>query len=113
MPARPATPHPLNAAGPFYVENAECISCRVPETLAPDMIGFDPDQQHCYFKKQPETEAELERTVQAFAANCCGSYQYAGSDPDIKKKLQAAGASLAITNKESVVTRIARKLGLR
>src|SRR5215831_20768418 len=46
---------PKNAAGPFFVVNGGCITCMAPEHEAPDLMGFDQEQHHCYFKKQPVT----------------------------------------------------------
>jgi hypothetical protein len=94
--------YPANAPGDFYVQNDECITCRAPESVAPDLIGFfeDPSgtnaRSHCYFKKQPQTVGEIDRAVKAVYANCCGSYRYAGSNRDIKKKLKKAGCQAAI-----------------
>ena len=31
--------HPLNAFGPFYVGDGECISCGVPHVVAPDLMA--------------------------------------------------------------------------
>jgi hypothetical protein len=94
--------YPENAPGGFYVQRDECISCRAPESVAPDLIGFFEDPSgtgrlsHCYFKKQPETAGEIDRAVKAIQANCCGSYRYAGSDSEIKKKLKKAHCKEAI-----------------
>ena len=94
--------YPENAPGPFYVQRDECISCRAPETVAPDLIGFFEDplgtgrESHCYFKKQPETVGEIECAIKAVQSNCCGSYRYAGSDNEIKKKLKKAKCKRAI-----------------
>jgi hypothetical protein len=91
-----------NAPGPFYVQCQECITCRAPEAVAPELIGFyeDPSgrgaQGHCYFKKQPETAEEMDHAVKAVWANCCGSYHYAGSDPAVKEKLRKADCKWAI-----------------
>jgi hypothetical protein len=91
-----------NAPGDFYVRNDECIACRAPESVAPDLIGFYEDpagggaRSHCYFKKQPKSPEEIERAVKAVWANCCGSYRYGGSDADVEKKLRAADCSFAL-----------------
>src|SRR5687767_4801142 len=90
-------PYPLNVPGPFYVENGLCITCRVPEYEAPDLIGFyeDPSgtnrKSHCYFKKQPETPEEMERAINAMSVACCGAYNYAGDDLDLIQRLLEAG----------------------
>jgi len=102
MRTRKFDAYPENAAGPFYVENDMCITCRAPEAFAPDLIGFHEDPSwtdatsHCYFKKQPETIAEINRAVKAVWANCCGSFRYAGSDPEVLKKLRGAHSTDAI-----------------
>ena len=38
MPEKKA--HPLNVAGPFYVEDGCCLLCDVPRGLASDMFKF-------------------------------------------------------------------------
>jgi len=102
MPDRTIKAYPANAPGDFYVQNDECIICRAPEWVAPDLIGFyeDPSgtnaRSRCYFKKQPQTVGEIDRAVKAFEANCCGSYRYAGSDRYIKKKLNKANCKDSI-----------------
>ena len=94
--------YPENAPGPFYVQSDECITCRAPESVAPDLIGFFKDPSgtnagsHCYFKKQPQTVGEIDRAVKAVSVNCCGSYRYAGSDREVKKKLKKANCKSAI-----------------
>ena len=91
-----------NAPGEFYVENDLCITCRAPEAVAPDLIGFHEDpsgsnvRSHCYFKKQPETVTEIEGAIKAVAANCCGSFRYAGSDREVIKRLRSAKCQEAI-----------------
>jgi len=75
----------------FYVEEEMCICCRTSESAAPDLIGFhddpNPGKSHCFFKKQPETTAEVERAVRAVNACCCGAYRYRGADSQVKRQL--------------------------
>lgn len=102
MPDRSSKTYPENAPGPFYVQRDECIICRAPESVAPDLIGFyeDPSgnhaRSHCYFKKQPQSLEEIALAVKAVWANCCGSYRYAGSDPEVKESLKKANCESAI-----------------
>lgn len=42
---------PKNVSGTFYVANGECITCMAPEHAAPELMGFDGEARHCYFKK--------------------------------------------------------------
>jgi hypothetical protein len=66
FPHRGATPHPKNAAGPFFVANQECIACGAPHAVAPDLMGWDQMQStlkpntfypHCYFKESGAEDA--------------------------------------------------------
>ncbi len=99
---RKESSYPENVPGPFYVVCDECITCRAPESVAPDLIGFYEDHSeagrssHCYFKKQPASPGELDRAVKAIRVNCCGTYRYAGTDGSIKKLLRRAGCEDAI-----------------
>lgn len=102
MPTRECESYPENAPGAFYVEKDLCITCRAPEAAAPDLIGFHEDpsgnnaRSHCYFKKQPETKAEIDCAIKAIVANCCGSFRYAGSDREVIKRLRRAHCQEAI-----------------
>jgi len=102
MPTREFDSYPENVPGAFYVEKDLCITCRAPEAVAPDLIGFHEDQSgsnirsHCYFKKQPESSAEIECAIKAVSANCCGSFRYAGSDRDVIERLHRAHCQDAI-----------------
>ena len=102
MPTRKFEAYPENAPGPFYVQNEFCIICRAPESVALDLVGFHEDpsgtnaKSHCYFIKQPETIGEIDRAVKAVTANCCGSFRYAGSDPEVIEKLRRAHCENAI-----------------
>ncbi|HEV8145382.1 MAG TPA: hypothetical protein VGP79_03335, partial [Bryobacteraceae bacterium] len=89
MSAEPKTrAHLQSAPGDFYVVNGECMSCGAPHEVAPDLIGWaDAGLTHCIWKKQPETEAELQQALRAFDASCICGYRYAGSDPDIMVRI--------------------------
>ena len=102
MSQRKFESYPENAPGEFYVEEDLCITCRAPESVAPELIGFQEDpsgtnrERHCYFKKQPKTAEELDRAIKAVQVSCCGAYHYAGTDPAVKEKLRVAGEGTAI-----------------
>lgn len=84
--------HPMNASGPFYVENGICLMCGVLDIVAPDLIGYmDEEYSHCYFKKQPKTPEELERAIKAIDYSEVQGLRYAGNDPDILNKLIERG----------------------
>ena len=78
-------PHPQNAPGPFLVEDGMCITCGIPELVAPDLIAGT-SEGHCYFQKQPATPEELERAIEAVRASCCGAVMYVGHDPVIRRR---------------------------
>ena|SRR5262252_568999 len=98
-------PHPLNAPGPFYVENDECIACGAPHAVAPDLMAWTenpdkhPGRTHCYFTKQPQDETELREALDAIAASCCGALRYAGSDKEVLKAIRKSGNAGAIVRK--------------
>ncbi len=46
--------YPLNK-GDFYINNGDCLSCGAPHGEAADLIEHGKKDNHCYFRKQPET----------------------------------------------------------
>ncbi|MBO9635946.1 MAG: ferredoxin [Chitinophagaceae bacterium] len=81
-----------NAAGDFYVEDGVCTSCGAPQAEAPDLIGHSKNEySHCYFKKQPETEEEIERAISAIQVSCISGLRYGGSNEKILKRLYEIG----------------------
>ena len=88
MAMRKFDAHPESAPGDFYVPNGECVSCGAPHTVAPDLIGWaGKPGSHCIWKKQPETQKELEQAFAAFDFNCVGCYRYAGTDTSIMERI--------------------------
>lgn len=102
MKQRKYESYPENVPGPFYVETPLCLTCRAPESVAPELIGFyeDPSGQggkdHCYFKKQPASAAEIERAIMAVNVSCCGAFHYAGADRAVKELLKRGGQAVSI-----------------
>ena len=78
----------LNAPGPFYTAEGQCMMCGAPEAEAPDLMAFDEARGTCYFRRQPATPEETVRAVHAVAVACCDGVRYAGSDPMILQELQ-------------------------
>ena len=95
--------HPLNASGPFYVGDGECISCGVPHVVAPDLMAWESNPNdphvHCYFKKQPVEPWELKQAMAAIDASCCGVIYYAGSDHEVLQAIRKSGNKDAIVKK--------------
>jgi hypothetical protein len=78
------TPHPKSAPGDFYVVKRECLACGVPHVVAPDLVGWTGEKNpHCFWKKQPETPAELERAIAVLEGQEVECHRYAGTDPAI------------------------------
>lgn len=84
--------YPENSEGDFYVENGVCITCGAPEAEAPDLIEHSKKEYgHCYFKKQPETEDEIERAINAIAVSCVAGLRYGGTDENILRRIYEIG----------------------
>jgi hypothetical protein len=81
----------MNAPGPFYVVNQDCMTCAYPHVLAPDLMAWEMNSEgretHCYFRKQPETSQEMEQAVSAVKGSCCGALRYSGADAEIIKRI--------------------------
>ncbi len=84
--------HPANAPGDFYVEDKMCITCMTPHYVAPELMGMHPEN-HCYFKKQPDTPQEIEHAIEAIRVACCQALRYAGNNVDILFRLKDKGCA--------------------
>ena len=80
--------YPENAPGPFYVEEDLCILCGTPAAVASSLVAIN--ERHCYFKKQPSTETDLEQAIEAVNSCCCGAYRYDGDNPNVIARLKSA-----------------------
>jgi len=90
MPER----HPLNAPGPFYVEDGECILCTAPYHNAPDLMCDESETelaQSCYFKRQPANLTETALAIRAMQSSCCRGLRYSGKDLAILQQLADLG----------------------
>ena len=74
--------------GDFYVEQACCTSCGVPQAIALELVGWRNQNQqlNCYWIKQPETADELDRAIKILHTQELGCHRYSGSDPAILKR---------------------------
>ena len=86
--ARPS--HPKNAAGPFYVLDSCCTACGVPTSLAPELFDFD-SVDHCYVKRQPTSDMEMEKALRVLRAQELDCVRYRGKDQAILRRLAEAG----------------------
>src|SRR5262245_61577707 len=82
-------PHPKNVPGPFYVESGCCTACGMPEGEAPDLFGWDGN--HCFIKKQPRTDPELYRMINAIMVSDLDCVRYRGLDEAFLKRLAENG----------------------
>jgi hypothetical protein len=58
--------------------------------VAPDLVGWtDEKVQHCIWKKQPQTPAELERAIAVLEAQELECHRYAGTDPAILNRVSS------------------------
>jgi len=89
MPSSTKYRYPLNK-GDFYIRNGECITCGAPQAEAPDIIEHGLDG-HCYFKKQPQTETELDQAINAMMVSCISALRYGGTEEKILKRLYEDG----------------------
>ena len=56
--------------------------------MARDLVGWtDEKVPHCFWKKQPETPAELEQAIAVLEAQELECHRYAGSDPTILNRV--------------------------
>jgi hypothetical protein len=79
--------------GPFYVQDGCCISCGVWEDVAPDLLAWLPNSEvpHCYVARQPETDAEFGRMVQAMRVGEVDCIRVHGCRVDWAERLRQAG----------------------
>ncbi|THU31579.1 ferredoxin [Niastella caeni] len=90
--------HPFNK-GDFYINNGVCIACGAPEAEAQDIIEHSKSDNHCYFKKQPVTEDEIDQAIKAMMVSCINALRYGGQDEIIIKRLYQNGMEDLCDNK--------------
>src|SRR5215203_5773247 len=84
-------PYPKNIEGDFYVEDGCCTACMVPEEYAPDLMGFDESNFHCFIAKQPTNENEVYQAIKMAWASELECIRYSGKNPQILRRLAEAG----------------------
>ena len=75
----------------FYVEQTCCMSCGVPQSIAPDLVGWEDENRslQCYWIRQPETSEEVDRAIEILHTQELDCHRYGGSDPVILKTAPA------------------------
>ena len=84
-------PHPRNVPGDFYVEDGCCTLCDIPRTEAPELFALTEHEDHCFVRRQPQTEDETNRMLSAIACAELPCIHYRGHDPAIISCLAAMG----------------------
>jgi len=74
----------------FYVQPGCCITCGVPQSVAPGLVGWTSENSpQCYWIKQPKTAVELNQAIKLFQTQDFGCHRYSGNDPAVLEKLPA------------------------
>ena len=88
MSASSDTSRAVAGRGDFYVEEECCITCGVPQSIAPELVGWtDAELPSCYWIRQPETAEEVEKAIKIIHDQELGCHRYAGDDAEILKRL--------------------------
>lgn len=88
--------YPENAPGPFFVD-FQCLDCDVCRDTAPANFDRNDDGGYSYVKKQPETDEELERCVEAMNACHTEAIGCNGGPPDWDRVPAEFGFLSAVT----------------
>lgn len=90
-------PHPKNVEGDFYVVDGCCVACDLPSEQAPDMFKYD--DGHCFVCKQPGTQEEVIRILNAMEIQDLNCIQYKGRDVTIINSLKQRNLEDCISDK--------------
>ena len=92
MPNPPRERVPENAPGDFCVEANMCLRCCLPHAEAPELMNDASIKfRECYFRRQPQTDAEVEQAIQAFCVSETGAQRYGGTSAAIIRRLHEVG----------------------
>jgi hypothetical protein len=84
---KPIQFYPLNAPGDFGVVNGCCILCSIPVDGVPDMMRFNDDNSHCYVYRQPTSQADIARMIEAANYSEVECIHYVGNDTKLLKQM--------------------------
>ena|ERR1700740_1150905 len=75
--------------GNFYVQQGCCLSCGVPQSVAPTLVGWRDTENstECYWIRQPRTAEQLEQAIRIIHEQELDCHRYAGTDPKVIRKL--------------------------
>jgi hypothetical protein len=90
MTREPENPEAKSALGDFYVQDACCTRCGVPQAIAPDLVGWTNENlTQCHWLRQPQMADELDRAIKIIHTQELGCHRYGGKDPAILRRLPA------------------------
>jgi hypothetical protein len=74
--------------GDFYLLEGCCTSCGVPQSIAPELVGWtDGESPSCYWIRQPESAEEVAGAIKIIHTQELGCHRYSGNDPSILERL--------------------------
>jgi hypothetical protein len=73
------------------VDSDCCLSCGVPETVAPELFATDLATHVCFVKRQPQSGFELYKMLMVIADADLQCIRYGGADPTIQRRLSELG----------------------
>jgi hypothetical protein len=77
--------------GEFYVQAKCCMFCGVPQSIAPELVGWRPTEsgasEECYWIRQPANADELTRAIDIIHMQELGCHRYSGNDPEVLRRL--------------------------
>jgi len=91
-------PHHRNTPGDFYIEEGCSVICGTSEAVAPEL--FTVDDQHCFVKRQPTTDLELDAMLEAMHHSCVECIRWKGRNPMVRQKLMQRGLQELIDHAE-------------
>lgn len=93
-----------NVDGPFYTVDIGCdCACLMPEQEAPDLLKTTEDRRHqTYFYKQPHSEEEIQKAIEAISVCGIHDIRYGGKDTSIIKRIASSQTDYQITTNGSI-----------
>lgn len=94
-----------NVDGPFYAVAMEYdCACGLPEAEAPDLIRMsDNIGYQTYFYKQPQSEEEISRAIEAINICPIHDLRYCGADPEIIARINPSQVDFCIGKNGEIV----------
>jgi hypothetical protein len=84
----------VDAPGDFYVVADDCICCEAPVPEAEGLLAMGVDEtcsERCYVKRQPTTDDEVEKMIDAMSVSCVRALRYRGNCPRVLARLKTRG----------------------